>query len=81
VRLLHAYRLFDEHKFDESLNLFIEMDTEPPPVIGLYPGLLPEELRKHIKYPIKVPQLGMLCASDTPALFLGKGKKCIAACI
>ncbi|KJE91752.1 vesicle fusion protein, variant [Capsaspora owczarzaki ATCC 30864] len=56
IRTLHAYSLFDQHKYDESLVIFTELDMDPPQVIGLYPELLPEELRRQMKYPIALPK-------------------------
>ena len=37
--------------------LYFALFTDPSHVIGLYPNLLPQEFRKQLKYPDKLPDL------------------------
>ncbi|CAL1543565.1 unnamed protein product [Lymnaea stagnalis] len=55
IKNLHAFDLFCKGRFDESLMLFAKLGTDPSHVIGLYPNLLPEDYRKKLEYPEKVP--------------------------
>lgn len=55
IKNLHAFDLFCKGRFDESLMLFAKLGTDPSHVIGLYPNLLPEDYRKKLEYPEKIP--------------------------
>ncbi|XP_055878560.1 vam6/Vps39-like protein [Biomphalaria glabrata] len=57
IKNLYAFHLFCQMRFDESLTLFAKLGTDPSHVIGLYPNLLPEEFRKKLEYPDKVPDI------------------------
>ncbi|XP_075549963.1 vacuolar protein sorting 39 [Dermacentor variabilis] len=57
IQNLHAFDLFCKKKFEESLNIFMDLETDPSHVIGLFPDLLPEDYRNSISYPDKVPDL------------------------
>ncbi|GAB1601255.1 vam6/Vps39-like protein [Argonauta hians] len=52
-----AFHLFCQHQFDASMKLFMELDTDPSHVIGLYPNLLPSCYHKDLTYPDTVPEL------------------------
>ncbi|KAH9489099.1 Vam6/Vps39-like protein [Bulinus truncatus] len=55
IKNLYAFHLFCQRRFEESLTLFAKLGTDPSHVIGLYPNLLPEEFRRKLEYPDKVP--------------------------
>eukprot|EP01134_Creolimax_fragrantissima_P006038 CFRG6038T1 len=59
IKLLQAFHLFETGRYEDSLDLFAQLDTDPPIVIGLYPNLLPNSLRDEIvpTFPIRVPTL------------------------
>nr|CAG4638944.1 EOG090X0131 [Daphnia magna]SVE82916.1 EOG090X0131 [Daphnia magna] len=57
IQSLYAFSLFQKHNFDESLQLFFKLATDPSYVIGLFPDLLPVEFRKKVEYPETVPIL------------------------
>ncbi|EFX65321.1 hypothetical protein DAPPUDRAFT_219389 [Daphnia pulex] len=57
IQSLFAFNLFQKHNFDESLQLFFKLATDPSYVIGLFPDLLPVEFRKKVEYPEAVPVL------------------------
>lgn len=57
INNLYAFHLFCQHRFEESLQLFGKLGTDPSHVIGLYPNLLPQEYRSRLEYPEKVPDL------------------------
>ncbi|PVD26341.1 hypothetical protein C0Q70_14012 [Pomacea canaliculata] len=57
INNLHAFHLFCQHRFEESLPLFSMLGTDPSHVIGLYPDLLPPDYRNKLEYPEKVPEL------------------------
>nr|CAG4646809.1 EOG090X0131 [Megafenestra aurita]SVE92222.1 EOG090X0131 [Megafenestra aurita] len=57
IQSLFAFNLFQKHHFDESLQLFFKLATDPSYVIGLFPDLLPVEFRKKVEYPETVPIL------------------------
>lgn len=40
------------------MEYYLELDLDPLQVIGLYPNLLPKNLRDKFSYPIEPPQLG-----------------------
>eukprot|EP00051_Salpingoeca_urceolata_P000045 m.32547 g.32547 ORF g.32547 m.32547 type:complete len:927 (-) comp10061_c0_seq2:69-2849(-) len=47
IKTDYAYTQFACKHFDRALRTFSELDIDPPQVIGLYPDLLPAELREH----------------------------------
>lgn len=57
IQNLYAFDLFCQKKFDDSLQLFAQLETDPAQVIGLFPDLLPNEFRKLLEYPAPPPQL------------------------
>jgi len=57
IKNLYAFELFCQRRFDESLKLFSRLGTDPSHVIGLYPNLLPQDFRKNLEYPDKLPEL------------------------
>lgn len=57
IKTLYAVNLFCLHKFEDSMKIFVALDTDPSHVIGLYPNLLPQEFRKQLDYPEKLPDL------------------------
>lgn len=46
VRGLHAVSLFSEGKFDEAINIFLELDINPAKVVSLYPDSIAGRLAK-----------------------------------
>lgn len=57
IQTLYAVNLFTKLRFEESMHIFVKLDTDPANVIGLFPNLLPEEYRKQLEYPEKLPSL------------------------
>ncbi|XP_060077097.1 vam6/Vps39-like protein [Ylistrum balloti] len=57
IKTLHAFNLFCERKFEESMMIFVKLGTDPSHVIGLYPNLLPSEYRSQLEYPNRPPEL------------------------
>ena len=45
IKVLYAYHLFATGSYERALEYFLELGIEPLQVIGLYPNLLPRELR------------------------------------
>ena len=45
-------------QFPRAMEYYLELDLDPLQVIGLYPNLLPKNLRDKFSYPIEPPQLG-----------------------
>ncbi|XP_060583141.1 vam6/Vps39-like protein [Ruditapes philippinarum] len=71
IQTLYAVNLFCKLKFEESMKLFVNLDTDPSHVIGLYPNLLPAEFKKKLEYPEPLPVLegsdlekGLLALTD-----------------
>ena len=54
IQTLYAFDLFCNFKFQESMNVFFQLDIDPSHVIGLYPDLLPTVFRNQLQYPDKV---------------------------
>ncbi len=54
-----AFHQFTQHKFEESLKNYLIIKEDPVNVIGLYPGLLPSDLRQSLAHahPTKPPPL------------------------
>ncbi|BHF60989.1 Vam6/Vps39-like protein [Sparganum proliferum] len=49
---LYAFHLFDrDRQFEKALNLFCQLNTDPFQVLGLCPGMLPEDFSGELKYP------------------------------
>lgn len=57
IKTLHAFDLFCKHRFEDSMEIFGKLGTDPSHVIGLYPNLLPQDYRKQLDYPARVPNL------------------------
>ena len=57
IQTLYAFDLFCNFKFQESMNVFFQLDIDPSHVIGLYPDLLPTVFRNQLQYPDKVKVL------------------------
>lgn len=57
IQNLYAFNLFCKLQFQESLDIFYELGTDPSHVIGLFPDLLPQVYRDQLKYPDEVPVL------------------------
>ncbi|KAJ7340060.1 Vam6/Vps39-like protein [Desmophyllum pertusum] len=57
IQNLFAFDMFCQKRFDDSLQLFAQLETDPTQVIGLFPELLPSEFRKQLEYPAPPPQL------------------------
>jgi hypothetical protein len=55
---LYAYHLFSQGLFDRALEYFIELGTDPLEVIGLYPNLLPRDVRAKYTLPVEISELG-----------------------
>uniref|UniRef100_T1IQM8 CNH domain-containing protein n=1 Tax=Strigamia maritima TaxID=126957 RepID=T1IQM8_STRMM len=53
----YAFDLFCKYKFDESLEMFLALETDASHVIGLFPDLLPKDYRNQLEYPGKLPEL------------------------
>lgn len=57
IQNLFAFDMFCQKRFDDSLQLFAQLETDPTHVIGLFPDLLPSEFRKQLEYPAPPPPL------------------------
>ncbi|KAL3874849.1 hypothetical protein ACJMK2_037811 [Sinanodonta woodiana] len=57
IKTLYAFHLFCQHRFQESMQIFVKLETDPSNVIGMYPNLLPPEFRNQLEYPEKLPEL------------------------
>ncbi|MED6290196.1 Vam6/Vps39-like protein [Characodon lateralis] len=57
IQNLYAFNLFCQKKFDDSMQVFAKLGTDPTHVIGLYPDLLPSDYRKQLHYPNPLPTL------------------------
>ncbi|XP_029454494.1 vam6/Vps39-like protein [Rhinatrema bivittatum] len=57
IQNLYAFNLFCQKRFDDSMQVFAKLGTDPTHVIGLYPDLLPSEYKKQLQYPNPVPVL------------------------
>lgn len=57
IQNLFAFDMFCQKRFDDSLQLFAQLETDPTHVIGLFPNLLPDEFRKKLEYPTPPPLL------------------------
>uniref|UniRef100_A0A1A8PJ20 Vacuolar protein sorting 39 homolog n=1 Tax=Nothobranchius rachovii TaxID=451742 RepID=A0A1A8PJ20_9TELE len=57
IQNLYAFNLFCQKKFDDSMQGFAKLGTDPTHVIGLYPDLLPSDYRKQLHYPNPLPTL------------------------
>ncbi|KRX59870.1 Vam6/Vps39-like protein [Trichinella sp. T9] len=55
VKNLYAFHLFTQRRFQEAFDIYSETRAEVLYVIGLFPDLLPEEIRKTITYPGNLP--------------------------
>ncbi|XP_063296277.1 vam6/Vps39-like protein [Pelobates fuscus] len=57
IQNLYAFNLFCQKQFDESMQVFAMLGTDPTHVIGLFADLLPFEYKKQIQYPSPLPVL------------------------
>lgn len=57
IQNLFAFNLFCQKRFDDSMQVFAKLGTDPTHVIGLYPDLLPSDYRKQLHYPNPLPML------------------------
>ncbi|XP_043119508.1 vam6/Vps39-like protein [Puntigrus tetrazona] len=57
IQNLFAFNLFCQKRFDDSMQVFAKLGTDPTHVIGLYPDLLPSDYRKQLHYPNPLPSL------------------------
>nr|CAG4643717.1 EOG090X0131 [Lepidurus arcticus] len=57
IQSLYAFELFRNKKFQDSMKIFLKLNTDASHVIGLFPDLLPAEFRKQLKYPEDLPVL------------------------
>ncbi|XP_075700713.1 vam6/Vps39-like protein isoform X2 [Rhinoderma darwinii] len=57
IQNLYAFNLFCQKRFDESMQVFAKLGTDPTHVIGMYPDLLPSDYKKQLQYPNPVPLL------------------------
>uniref|UniRef100_A0A4W3J9G4 VPS39 subunit of HOPS complex n=1 Tax=Callorhinchus milii TaxID=7868 RepID=A0A4W3J9G4_CALMI len=57
IQNLFAFNLFCQKRFDDSMQVFTKLGTDPTHVIGLYPDLLPADYRKQLQYPNPLPTL------------------------
>ncbi|KAF7704430.1 vam6/Vps39-like protein isoform X2 [Silurus meridionalis] len=57
IQNLYAFNLFCQKRFDDSMQVFAKLGTDPTHVIGLYPDLLPSDYRKQLHYPNPFPTL------------------------
>uniref|UniRef100_UPI00398E877B vam6/Vps39-like protein isoform X2 n=1 Tax=Pristiophorus japonicus TaxID=55135 RepID=UPI00398E877B len=57
IQNLFAFNLFCQKRFDDSMQVFAKLGTDPTHVIGLYPDLLPADYRKQLQYPNPLPTL------------------------
>lgn len=57
IQNLYAFHLFCDHKFKDSMDIFLQLGTDPSHVIGLFPDLLPMDYRNQLEYPDKLPDL------------------------
>ncbi|XP_026141085.1 vam6/Vps39-like protein isoform X2 [Carassius auratus] len=57
IQNLFAFNLFCQKRFDDSMQVFSKLGTDPTHVIGLYPDLLPSDYRKQLHYPNPLPAL------------------------
>ncbi|XP_068111025.1 vam6/Vps39-like protein [Hyperolius riggenbachi] len=57
IQNLYAFNLFCQKRFDESMQVFAKLGTDPTHVIGMYPDLLPSDYKKQLQYPNPLPVL------------------------
>ncbi|CAL8274308.1 unnamed protein product [Merluccius merluccius] len=57
IQNLYAFNLFCQKRFDDSMQVFAKLGTDPTHVIGLYPDLLPSDYRKQLHYPNPLPSM------------------------
>jgi len=57
IKVLFTYHLFAQGHYDRSMELFKELECDPLQIIGLYPNMLPREMKSKFTYPIAVEDL------------------------
>ncbi|CDW53973.1 vesicle fusion protein; vam vps protein [Trichuris trichiura] len=55
VKFLYAFHLFSKRRFQEAFDIYCEIKADVLYVIGLFPDLLPNEIRRTISYPGPLP--------------------------
>uniref|UniRef100_A0A5S6QR48 CNH domain-containing protein n=1 Tax=Trichuris muris TaxID=70415 RepID=A0A5S6QR48_TRIMR len=56
VKVLYAFHLFLRRRFQEAFDIYCEIKADVLYVIGLFPDLLPDEIRRTISYPGPLPK-------------------------
>ncbi|KAF0310166.1 Vam6/Vps39-like protein [Amphibalanus amphitrite] len=71
IRNLYAFDLFTQKHFKEAMQIFLELNTDPSHVIGLFPDLLPQQYWSQLEYPGRLAELqgrdlenGLVALSD-----------------
>ncbi|XP_049596676.1 vam6/Vps39-like protein isoform X1 [Syngnathus scovelli] len=57
IQNLYAFNLYCQKRFDDSMQVFAKLGTDPTHVIGLYPDLLPSDYRRQLHYPNPLPTM------------------------
>ncbi len=57
IKRLYACHLFSQGQYDRALEYFLELGSDPLEIIGLYPNLLPRDVRMRYSYPMEIPEL------------------------
>ncbi|KAK4324087.1 hypothetical protein Pmani_005270 [Petrolisthes manimaculis] len=57
IQHLHAIHLFHNKDYTQAMSIFLQLNTDLPYVIGLYPDMVPEECRNQLQYPYPPPAL------------------------
>jgi len=45
IRNLHGHNLFRQHKFEEAISIFIDLEADPKEIVALYPPAISASLR------------------------------------
>ncbi|XP_037087090.1 vam6/Vps39-like protein [Pollicipes pollicipes] len=71
IQNLHAFDLFTKKQFKDAMTIFLDLNTDPSHVIGLFPDLLPQQYWNQLEYPDSLPDLqgrdmenGLLALAD-----------------
>jgi len=57
IKELFAYHLFCQGQYERAMGFFLDLKTDPLQVLGLYPNLLPKQLRVKFSPPFEIPPL------------------------
>lgn len=60
IKILYAYHLFIQGHYDRAMEYFHEQECDPLQVLGLFPNLLPREIRAKYSYPPDIPDQNQL---------------------